>query len=100
MVAGIAALAAIVVVGATVIVRKRDHEKSGRNERILASLNPKKVIQNTKKPGETKNNRGEMFPEIQRRSHGELETGIMGSRDLHCGLDGGIFYCIHDRTGQ
>ena len=57
MVAGIAALAAIVVVGATVIVRKRDHEKSGQNERILISLNEiknkkkfneKKVIQNTK----------------------------------------------------
>jgi hypothetical protein len=39
VVAGIAALAAIVVVGATVIVRKREQEKSGRNERILISLN-------------------------------------------------------------
>jgi hypothetical protein len=61
VVAGIAALVAIVVVGITVIVRKRDHEKSGRNERILASINPKKVIQNTKKPGETKNNRERCF---------------------------------------
>ena len=41
-----------------------------------------------------------MYPDIQKRYRREPDTGVMGRRDLHCGLDGSIGYCIHDRTGQ
>jgi len=76
VVAEIAALAAIVIVEATVIVGKRDHERSGRNERILASLIPKKVIQNTKKPGETKNYRERRFLTFKNDITGNWKRGL------------------------
>jgi len=57
VVAGTAALVALIILGILVILLRKEQEKSGRNERILISFNEiknkksstkKKVIQNTK----------------------------------------------------
>jgi uncharacterized membrane protein len=46
VVAGTAALVALILIGILVVMRRREQEKSGRNERILISLND---IKNKKK---------------------------------------------------